>query len=190
MKQYVDHIWTRALQMSKNYVQKYKQAVALRDQSQDYEFPRVELFSISLDCQCALIEANGLGLQKHLTQEFLGMLSFGVTHKSTEVRRVVFGMLGVLLGVYPKLLEPHLDKLIQCAIKNLHPHIESLCMNASWFLGECTNRSPLKIKPHLSKIIQHLAGIINMPEPPILNVPRGAIKIGPSPITFRSAALT
>jgi len=198
-------IWDRCITVATNYLDATRIAEQHKANNQDYDFPRIQNFTITVDMLSSIIEALEGDVQQYINvQDLLKIIEGGVTLSIQACRRVTFGLLSVLVDpstdpvIKPNctaiskldILEQHMEKLIPLAINNLTPHNEQLFVNAAYFLGQTTKRKSSLIKPFLESLLTGIAGILKMPEPPQMNVPFGGAQIGPSHHTFCSAAFT
>lgn len=150
----------------------------------------------------AITEAVNGDIEAYVkADELYAVLQGGLLFSMPNCKRVVFGLLGVLVdpiadplnksakSMMP-LLESRIGDFIQAAIENLTPHNEQLFVNAAYFLGQTTKRAPGKIREFLQPLLKGLVEILKMPMPPMMNVPFGGTQIGPSHMTYCSAAFT
>jgi len=184
--------WDRLILMSISYIQDFQKAEQLKEAKQDFEYPKIETLTAALDCFANIVEAFGTKIKSQIanSSDFFPIISFAMKHKHLNIRRSAMGLLGSILNQVPEYLQPHLNDLLQLSICSLNPHNESLCVNASWFIGLTADKYPKALQPVLESIVEQLATILNMEEPPEMLSPFGGVEIGPSETTFTSVAIT
>lgn len=186
-------VWQRAVQQIQYYLGQVQNALELKKQNEDYEYPRDDLFTCALDFMTGLSEGCGSEIQVFIqgTPNFDNFLFVGMESKSIHVRSVTMSLVGCLASAAPDVITPNIDFFITGTLKNINPNIEPLCRNAVWFIGRLAEMIPGAIEPKLREILQYIAGIINMPEPPIdMIVPYGGVTIGPTQLIYQSCCFT
>jgi len=164
-------IWERCMKMAKNYLSATQIAEQHKSNNQDYDFPRIEIFTISVDMLSAIIEAVDGDVEKYLNvDDIFSIIEGGLTLGIPACRRVIFGLLSVLVDPSTdarstssskttlEMLQPHMKNLIPLGIKNLTPHNEQLFVNASYFLGQTTKRAPNMIQPFFKGGLNDISG--------------------------------
>jgi len=196
-------IWDRCTRMANGYLQATRIAEQHKANNQDYDFPRIQIFTISIDMLSAITEAVNGEIEKYVKSEdnILPIIEGGIQLSIPACKHVIFGLLGVLVdpisdpnnmngkSMLP-ILRSHMDKLIPLAIENLTPHNEQLFVNANYFIGQTVKRVPKMIEPFLQPMMKRLVQILKMPIPPQMSVPFLGTQIGPSRQTYCSACFT
>merc|ERR1719204_444674 len=178
--------------MSKNYLEQLQIAEQHKAANQDYDLPRIELFTCPLETLAGMVECLGPDCEQYMkTNELLQIIQQGLMSKNPSSRRVTFALLSVMIEPLPHILQEHMPKIIPLALdeKNLTPHNARLFMNASYLVGQTCNVCPQMLQPFLEPCIKNLAQVITMPKAPPMMVPNGT-EVGPTYMTYCSASFT